>query len=648
MTDETDGVNDGPVGLTRPSAADEPTQAIEQQAPTVEDVPTEAVAEIPTEALAEIPARLPSERILSERYRVDALIGHGGMATVHRGYDLTLGRTVAIKILHRELSRDNTFRTRFRLEAQAASRMAHPSIVRVYDAGEDLEDDGVDGVAHTPFIVMELVRGRLLSDIATEAPMSADDAARYVDGILEALEYSHRAGVVHRDIKPSNVMVTDDGQVKVMDFGIARAVSDTSSTVAETTSILGTAAYFSPEQAQGEAVDARADLYSTGVILYQLLTGRPPFVGDSPVAVAYQHVREAPVPPTKRNPAAPAQMDPIVMRALAKDPAQRFPDAATFREALDAALDGKMPSRREMNVLSDELYGEHRRAQHEIEHTFAELSADNGIARTQSGPPTAWVWAAIALIVAAVAALAFWVVESDPLDLRAADTVAITDVSGWTADAAEKEFTAEGLETTTHTEPSDTVPEGTVIETKPAPGVSLELGQSVDIVVSAGPLMATVPELVGISEDDARKALDGHAGLQLGRILPMNDPDASAGTVLAAEVDGVDVSQGDEVLEGSRLDLTIATGLVTINDMTNMPYGFAKDSFEKLGLTVEQLVDDGCEAGDPLIVEAQNPAAGDVDVHSTVSLRVCAPAEDDDAASTEESVDEVDAFSDTQ
>jgi serine/threonine-protein kinase len=580
------------------------------------------VTDEPTQAL-----QTPEERILSGRYRVDSLIGRGGMATVHRGYDLTLGRTVAIKILDRELARDNTFRTRFRLEAQAASRMAHASIVRVYDAGEDLEDDPTGGITHTPFIVMELVRGRLLREIASEAPLSADDAARYVDGILEALEYSHRAGVVHRDIKPGNVMVTDDGQVKVMDFGIARAVSDTSATVAETTTILGTAAYFSPEQAQGEPVDARADLYSTGVVLYELLTGRPPFVGDSPVSVAYQHVREAPVPPTQRYPEAPAQLDPIVMRALAKDPAQRYPDAATFREALDAALDGRTLSRRQMTHLTDELYGEQRRAQHEIEHTFAELSSDNGVARTQSGPPTAWVWAAIALVVALIAALAFWVIESDPLDLRAADTVDVIDVTGWTASAAERELTGDGLEVTVSSQPSDSLPKGTVIETRPAPGTSLELGQHVDVLVSDGPLMATVPSLVGGSEDDARAALDGHAGLQLGRILPMNDPDAQAGTVLAAEVDGDEVAEGDEVLEGSRVDLTIATGRVTINDLTEMPYDFAKKSFEDLGLTVEQTIDDGCEARDPLLVETQNPAAGDVDIPSTVTLRVCAPAE---------------------
>src|SRR3546814_15424955 len=223
------------------------------------------------------------------------------MASVYRGYDVTLGRAVAIKVLRRELAEDAAFRTRFRLEAQAASRMAHPAIVRVFDAGEDSEI-GSDGAPHpVPYIVMELVHGALLKDIIAEGPVPEADARRYVDGILEALEFSHRAGVVHRDIKPGNVMVTDGGQVKVMDFGIARAVSDSSSTVAETTTILGTAAYFSPEQAKGEPVDARADLYSTGVVLYELLTGRQPFRGESPVAVAYQHVSQAPARPEARR-----------------------------------------------------------------------------------------------------------------------------------------------------------------------------------------------------------------------------------------------------------------------------------------------------------------------------------------------------------
>ncbi len=575
------------------------------------DDPTEAIG-TPTQA----------ERILSGRYRVDALIGRGGMASVYRGYDLTLGRTIAIKILRSDLAQDNTFRTRFRLEAQAASRMAHPSIVRVYDAGEDLDDDGAGGTTHTPYIIMELVRGRLLKDVIAAGPVSADDAAGYIDGILEALEYSHRAGVVHRDIKPANVMVDDDGQIKVMDFGIARAVSDTSATVAETTTILGTAAYFSPEQAQGAPVDARADLYSTGVVLYELLAGRPPFVGNSPVAVASQHVRDAPIPPTQVGDDVPAQLDPIVLRALAKDPAQRFPDAATFREALDAALDGRAPSQRQLTHLTEELYGAGQRARNEVAHTLTQLSSETGTTRTQSGPPVAWIWAAIALVIALIVAVGYWVVRTDPLDLRAADTVDVADVSGWSLEAATAELEGRGLEVTLSSEPSDTVAADIVIGTDPAAGVSLVTGATVEIVVSAGPLMAEIPELEGGSEDAAREAIDGVEGLMLGRVFPQNEPGVERGTVLNAQVGGSDVESGDEVLQGSSVDLTVATGRVTVEDLTGFTIDAAKRILEEdLQLDVEIEKDDNCEESD--LVTKQDPGVGDVQIDETVTLTRC-------------------------
>ncbi|GGD27473.1 putative serine/threonine-protein kinase PknB [Microbacterium faecale] len=580
------------------------------------DDPTEAIG-TPTQA----------ERILSGRYRVDALIGRGGMASVYRGYDLTLGRTIAIKILRSDLAQDNTFRTRFRLEAQAASRMAHPSIVRVYDAGEDLDDDGSGGTTHTPYIIMELVRGRLLKDVIAAGPVSADDAAGYIDGILEALEYSHRAGVVHRDIKPANVMIDDDGQIKVMDFGIARAVSDTSATVAETTTILGTAAYFSPEQAQGAPVDARADLYSTGVVLYELLAGRPPFVGNSPVAVASQHVRDAPTPPTQVGDDVPAQLDPVVLRALAKDPAQRFPDAATFREALDAALDGRAPSQRQLTHLTEELYGAGQRARNEVAHTLTQLSSETGTTRTQSGPPVAWVWAAIALVIALIIAVGYWVVRTDPLDLRAADTVDVANVSGWSLEAATAELEGRGLEVTLSSEPSDTVAADIVIGTDPAAGVSLGIGATVEIVVSAGPLMAEIPELEGDNEDAARAAIDGVEGLMLGRVFPQNEPGVERGTVLNAQVGGSDVEPGDEVLQGSSVDLTVATGRVTVADLTGFTIDAAKRILEEeLQLDVEVEKDNTCEESD--LVTKQDPGVGDVQIDETVTLTHCSGDDD--------------------
>ncbi len=566
--------------------------------------------------------RADGGRVLAGRYRVGELIGRGGMASVYRGYDQTLGRDVAIKILKRDLASDSGFRTRFRLEAQAASRMANQAIVRVFDAGEDVAAD-VNGERPVPFIVMELVHGTLLKDIVARGPVPPAEAVRYVDGILEALEYSHRAGVVHRDIKPGNVMITDAGQVKVMDFGIARAVSDSSSTVAETTSILGTAAYFSPEQAKGEPVDARADVYSTGIVLYELLTGRPPFRGDSPVAVAYQHVSETPTPPSQANEASPRAFDPVVLRALAKDPYQRYPDAASFREALDAASDGKAPSKRELGALTSELYGPNPRQAAETARSLRQLSTDNTMTRTQSGPPVAWIWAGVALLAVLVASVLFWVVTSRPFEAVPASSRIVPDVSGMTLERATTELEGEDLSVVSEAEPSDTVAEGIVIETEPGAGESVSPETDITVVVSEGPRVSTVPALEGLTEESARRAIQ-EAGLVVGSITPQNDPELQADTVMAADVAGEEVAEGEEVPEGSTVNLTVASGRVTIVDYReNGTIEFAKGELEALGLTVEVIEDASCPANDAQVVKSQTPSAGDVPVRSTVELTYC-------------------------
>ncbi len=279
-------------------------------------------------------------RLIAGRYELGGLIGRGGMADVYEGTDTRLGRTVAIKLLKSDLANDPTFEARFRQEAQASARMAHPTIVRVYDAGEDVTIDQQGQEHKRPFIIMEYVRGRLLRDLLHERPFSIEESLEYTAGVLTALEFSHRAGVIHRDIKSANVMITDQGQVKVMDFGIARAVSDSSATMAQTSGIMGTAQYFSPEQAKGESVDSRTDLYSTGVLLYEMLAGRPPFKGDTAVSVAYQHVSEAVIPPSQFNAQISRELDAVVLRALAKDRVERFQTAEEFREHMLAAAMG--------------------------------------------------------------------------------------------------------------------------------------------------------------------------------------------------------------------------------------------------------------------------------------------------------------------
>jgi eukaryotic-like serine/threonine-protein kinase len=274
-------------------------------------------------------------RIVGGRYELGELIGYGGMAEVHRGHDTRLNREVAIKVLRADLARDPSFLNRFRREAHSAAGLNQPSIVSVYDTGEDAGPDG----GPQPFIVMEFVEGRTLRDIVkSEGKLPARRAMEIVADICAALDFSHRNGIIHRDIKPANVMITPAGAVKVMDFGIARAVADTSSTVTQTANVIGTAQYLSPEQARGEPVDARSDVYSTGCLLYELITGVPPFQGDSPVAVAYQHVRENPVMPSARNPEVPRALDSIVMKALAKNQLNRYQSAGDMRADLMRAI----------------------------------------------------------------------------------------------------------------------------------------------------------------------------------------------------------------------------------------------------------------------------------------------------------------------
>src|SRR5215207_6200451 len=273
------------------------------------------------------------------RYELGELLGRGGMAEVRQAVDQRLGRSVAVKQLRADLAVDPTFQARFRREAQSAAGLNHPTIVAVYDTGEEI--DPLSGVS-IPYIVMELVEGPTLRDVLREGrKILPERALELTQGVLEALSYSHKAGIVHRDIKPANVMLTPNGGVKVMDFGIARAVADTSATMTQTAAVIGTAQYLSPEQARGETVDARSDLYSAGCVLYELLAGRPPFLGDSLVSVAVSHVREDPTPPSQLDPSIPHEIDAIVLKALAKDRLERYQSAQDMRADVQRALDGR-------------------------------------------------------------------------------------------------------------------------------------------------------------------------------------------------------------------------------------------------------------------------------------------------------------------
>ena len=557
-------------------------------------------------------------RVLAGRYEVGELIGRGGMAEVHIGHDTRLGRTVAIKILRSDLARDPSFLARFRREAQAAAALNHPAIVAVYDTGEDTHVEPGGGTAHVPFIVMEYVEGHTVRDILGDGQaVPIDEAIEITAGVLSALEYSHHAGIVHRDIKPGNVMVTDAGQVKVMDFGIARAVSDSSSTVAETTQILGTAAYFSPEQAKGEPVDARADVYSTGVVLYELLTGRQPFRGDSPVAVAYQHVSEAPVPPSEVNDTVPRALDTVALRALAKDPFQRYQDAAGFREALDATVDGRQPSKRQVGALTSELYGPNPRQAAETARSLRQLSTDTTMKRTQAGPPVAWIWAGVALLAVLLISLLFWVLTIQPRDDLPDNVREVPDVSGMTYERANEALAEADLRAIRVDEENTEVAAGNVIRTDPEVGTSVTPDQQVSVYVSTGQQMSTVPTLVGLGQDAATSAITA-AGLQLGTVISQNDKDLAAGTVISSDpVDGASVAAG------TMVNLVVASGRVAIDDVRGYTVDAATRELEDVGLTVTAQEDPNCAGADPPTVQSQSLTPGDVPVHSQITLVYC-------------------------
>ena len=555
------------------------------------------------------------ERLLAGRYRVEQLIGRGGMAEVHMGTDTRLGRRVAIKLLKSSLANDPVFRIRFRQEAQAASRMTHPTIVRVFDAGEETVLESGGGEAQLPFIVMEFVDGKMLKDLIKDGPMSAPEAGHILTGILTALEYSHRAGVVHRDIKPGNVMITRSGQVKVMDFGIARAISDSSATVAQTTMILGTAQYFSPEQAKGETVDARSDLYSTGVVLFEMLTGRAPFRGDSPIAVAYQHVSERPETPSDLRRGISEGMDAVVLRSLEKDKARRYQSADEFRSDVEAVVAGRTPTARLPTIEVDrDLFGG---AEETPDSTVRRLAFDaSGPSSTSSRPPAAWIWAGVLVVAVVVLAVALWVTSIATGGFGANQRTVPDGLRGSTQSSAVGLLRAQDLKPLVHQQSSASIPAGTVIRASPAADSSLEAGSAVQLWVSTGAPQTAVPTLVGSSETAAKQALSD-AKLDYGSTTTEHSVDQPAGQVLSASpVDGT------KAAEGTRVDLVVSDGLVDLPDLTGKTITEAQQTLASLGLTPQISQVGGCGPAAETVAYQTTPA-GPVAQGSSVTLQQC-------------------------
>jgi eukaryotic-like serine/threonine-protein kinase len=509
--------------------------------------------------------------MLGGRYRIEGGLGAGGMAEVFRGFDTVLNRQVAIKILAPQYARDVSFVDRFRREAQAAARLNHPNVVAVYDSGSD------DG---THFIVMEFVEGRTLADfLAKGGKLAPAKATEIAERIADALQAAHAQGVVHRDVKSANVMVTREGTVKVMDFGIARMAEGDN--VTQTAAVLGTASYLSPEQAQGRPVDARSDIYSLGVVLYEMLTGGVPFVGDTAVAVAYKHVQETPPLPSSKNPEVPPALDAVVMRAMAKNPANRYQTAAEFREDLERVRRGEM-------VQATPLLPAGSEATQVISRSQTQVMPAGAVADERKTNP--WLIAAIVLLVLLVLGgglylLASSLLSGGPSISPTPSPIPYVSVVGERQAVAEQDLKAAGftnvhVATTRVTDPTD-ASIGTVVKQAPDPSATANLAPNakITITVAKGPTSVTVPsDLIG--QDVQAASAELHA-LNLQVTTTKQTSDQTPGTVLDVSPPG-----GTSVDPGSIVTLTVAEApqQVTVPDVTCESFGAAKHDLHSAGL----------------------------------------------------------------
>lgn len=435
---------------------------------------------------------------LSDRYELGEILGFGGMSEVHIARDVRLHRDVAVKVLRADLARDPSFYLRFRREAQNAAALNHPAIVAVYDTGEAETPTGP-----LPYIVMEYVDGVTLRDVVhTEGPVAPRRAIEIIADACQALNFSHQHGIIHRDVKPANIMISSTGAVKVMDFGIARALADAGNPMTQTSAVIGTAQYLSPEQARGETVDARSDVYSLGCVLYEILTGEPPFVGDSPVAVAYQHVREDPVPPSQRHRGISPELDAVVLKALAKNPDNRYQTAADMRTDLIRVHSGEAPEAPKVFTESERSSmltpGAPGRAV-PTEHMPTHGAPPDPEKRASVGR---WlVVVAVLAVLTVVVTVAINMIGANPRDQQ------VPDVTGKSRDDAIATLQNRGFKVNPQQNSDSEVPPGFVISTDPAANSSVAAGEEITIRVSSGPEQREVPDVTGLSPAEAEKRL---------------------------------------------------------------------------------------------------------------------------------------------
>ncbi|MHB8894417.1 MAG: Stk1 family PASTA domain-containing Ser/Thr kinase [Candidatus Geothermincolia bacterium] len=515
-------------------------------------------------------------RILNSRYELEQLIGTGGMADVYRARDNLLGRTVAVKILHPQFAKDPVFIERFRHEAQAAANLNQPNIVNVFDWG--IENT-------TYYIVMEYVEGRdLKAIIVAGGPLMPERAVEIAMSICLALDAAHARGIVHRDIKPQNIIVTNEGQIKVMDFGIARSAGGSAMT--QTGTIMGTAQYISPEQAQGRTADPRSDLYSLGVVLYEMLTGRVPFDGENPVAIAYKHVREDPLAPSLINPDISPELEAVVMKALSKNPENRYQTAMEMRSDLERCLEGAPVYATPVLPADDVARGQTQ--------AFAGGGAPRGRSRT------AWIWVlVIAIFLTGVAVLVFALV-------RSSGGVQVPDVTGMKSADASELLQSKGFKMTigkTVKDPSK--PKDTVISQDPASGSKLDKGGTVSVVVSGGPDLVGVPNLVGMTPEAATAALVA-AGLTLGETTQTNSSNVEKGKIATQAPE-----PATQVAKGSAVNIVVSKGpeVAVVPDVSGLTTDAATSKLAEAGF--KTATQDVTSTTDPVgVVKSQNPAAG--------------------------------------
>lgn len=548
-------------------------------------------------------------RLVGGRYEIGDILGYGGMAEVNYGRDQRLGRNVAVKLLRQDLARDESFLIRFRREAQNSASLNHPNIVAVFDTGED------NGV---PYMVMEYVPGQTLKEVLmAEGPFDPQRACNVVADMSAALDFSHKHQIIHRDVKPGNVMLSESGQIKVMDFGIARAMASGQSTMTQTSAVIGTAQYLSPEQARGETVDARSDVYATGCVLYELLVGHPPFTGDNPVSVAYQHVREEPKPPSELNPNIPPEVDAVVMKALAKNPENRYQSAGEMREDLQRAAIGAA-------VHAPAVMGAEERTQL-LNAADADSTGPLTPIEPESSKKNGWLiflGILLALLLTAGVAWAIWqFMDADEMG-------SVPDVTGLSQEDAEVELDDAGFafeivdEREVDDPGSDDI--GTVAEQTPEGAEEATLDTTVELVVWVSPESVVLPDLTDYADFEAAETWLNDNDLEANRVEESDT--AAAGTVIGQSPDA-----GESVEIGETVDVIVSSGdQVQVPNVVGDTEDEARGTLSGSNLGVETQTDDDCDNSDAGNVVDQSPGSGDtVGEGSTVTISICDPQDDD-------------------